>query len=61
MRDLTHTKGIFRSLVGSEQILMGEEHFPSVLEGLHLWTTHEIIWLILFDPYCSRDFRVSIH
>jgi len=27
MRDLTHAGGIFRSAVGSEQNVMGEEHF----------------------------------
>jgi len=26
-RDLTHARGIFGSLVGSEQNLLGEEHF----------------------------------
>jgi len=28
-RDLTHARGIFESLIGSEQILLGEEHFST--------------------------------
>jgi len=35
MRELTYARGIFESLVGSEQNLLGEENF-SILNGLDL-------------------------
>jgi len=33
MRELTHARGIFENLVGSEQNLLGEEHLSSHLNN----------------------------
>jgi len=32
-RDLTHARGIFESLIGSEQNLLGEKHFSKFIWG----------------------------
>jgi len=43
MRDLTHSRKIFGSLVENEQNLFGEEHFSS---GKCIWTGQILIWIV---------------